>query len=455
VKKILLLSPKLNVKRALNHPLGLCYIQSYLKRETDHEVKMIDLHNVPPEKSKGIIEKENPDIVGISCLTANRMNSINLAKIAKEINPDITTILGGHHANFMYEQLLPNFPFVDYTVFGEGEITMTDLVQNLDHPEKVNGIAFMHNGKIIKTPQREISNLDMLPFPCYDDVDLKQYLGHRKFEKGKRRTGVITSRGCNSACHFCNESVFWRGWRVRSATSVVDELEWLVNNQGIEFVFFADDIFSIDEQRVIDICSEIRKRKLDLDWWCETRVDCVTERMLIAMRDSGCFIVEYGAESGSQKILDSINKKITVEQTRNAFNLTKKVGMMTEFLFMVGNPGETWDTIQETKDILAELSPDFLVGSVTYVYPATVLYNLAKKQGMIDDSYWLTDKLPPPYTGEHKIEELNAMYFDVIKSFHMSKGFFKWLEFGAKQFVFNPGNVTKIGFNVLKNKIRW
>jgi radical SAM superfamily enzyme YgiQ (UPF0313 family) len=424
-----------------------------MQKNSDHEVKIIDFHKSSFEESKKVIEKENPDVIGVNCLTMNRMNSIELTKIAKEVNPDIKTILGGHHAHFMYEQILNNFPSVDYVVFSEGEVTMNNLVDNFDRAKNVKGIAFKNDGSIINTGMRDLANLDELPFPCYDDIDLNKYLGIKPFEKDRIRTDVISSRGCKYACQFCNEIRFWRGWRMRSAKNVVDEIEWLQKTEDVEFVFFADDIFSVDEKRVIDICKEILDRKLGIKWWCETRVDCVTERMLKWLEKAGCLMVEYGVESGSQKILDNINKRITIEQIRKAFKMTKKTGMLAEFLFMVGNPGETWDTIEETKMLISEIEPDFLIGSITYVYPATALYEIAKRQDVVDDEFWLSDKLPPMYTGEHTIEELTAMYFSVLKHYYASKGRIEFLKFGINQFFYNPRNVAGYAWRLMKKKV--
>lgn len=453
--KILLLSPKLNVRKSLGPSMGLAYIQAYLKSHGYINTKLIDMAEYSFKKSEKVIKKENPDVVGISCLTANRIKSIKLAEIAKRVNPNIKTILGGPHVDFFYEQILTNYPFIDYIVFGEGEITAFELINaiNRDKPlSTVKGVAFRENGKIIKTERRlPVQNLDELPFPCYEDIDLDKYLGIKPFEKGKRRANIVSSRGCNYGCKYCSTTRFWGRWRARSAKNVVDEMEWLHKEYSIKYFFFVDDIFSVDEQRVIDICKEIIKRNLNITWWFETRPDNVSKDMLQWAKKSGCIMVEFGVESGSQKILDNLNKRVTIEQVINAFKWAKEVGLKTEIMLIVGSPGEDINTINETKNLLDIVRPDILVCSVLYIFPATPLYKLAKKQGIIDDSYWLEDKLSPPYTGEYTVGNLTSMHLDIIKYFYKSKGKIGFFKLGLEQLLYNPkGIIKRIGYIILE-----
>jgi len=444
--RILLISPM--IAQVKTHPpLGLCYIQSCLDKAGYTDSKIVDAYNSYDEIKK-IIKDYNPDIVGISCFTMYRGSSFKLAKLTKKIKPDVKIILGGPHATFMWEQIMKNFDFVDFIVVGEGEITTIQLVEALDKglPLKdVKGIVFRKNGKVIKTGQRPfIKNIDRIPFPSYRDINFADYavaksLEHHRKSKChgcpgycaiERKAGIITSRGCIFDCNFCANVKFWsRKWRPRSAKNVVDEIEWLYKNHNIEFFTFYDDIFTNDPKRVIKICKEIIKRKLKIRWYVETRVDRVSKEVFEWMKKAGCIMVQFGVESGSEKILRNVNKKITRKYIINAFKLAKEVGLKTEMFLMVGNPGETKETIDETKGLIDMLKPDVLVAYLTRVLPSTRLYEMAKQKKLIDDDFWLTENVAPEYTVEHSLQELVLMRIGIVKQFYETKGRFAYLNY--------------------------
>jgi len=444
--KILLISPMIAQPKT-DPPSGLCYLQACLDKVGYTDSKIIDEKSY--EKVKEIIENYKPDIVGVSCFTVYRGSSYKLAKLAKEIKPDIKVILGGPHATFMWEQIMKNFDFVDFIVIGEGEITTVEIVKALDKglPLKdINGIVFRENGKIIKTESRPfIENLDDLPFPSYRDINFDDYAVAKppEYNTKQRKASIISSRGCIFNCNFCSTTQFWsRRWRARSAKNVVDEIEWLYKDYKIKFFTFFDDIFTTNPQRVIDICKEIINRKLEIKWYTETRVDCISKEMLEWMKKAGCFLVQFGVESGSPTILKNINKKITREQIINAFKLVKEVGMQTETLLMVGNPGETEETIEETKSLIDTVKPDVVIVSITRVFPATQLYELAKQQGFITDDFWLSEKIAPEYTVERNLQKILLMRLDILKHFYKSKGRFAYAKYLFDQFRVNPRILT-------------
>jgi len=444
--KILLISPMIAQPKT-DPPSGLCYIQACLDKAGYKDSKIID--ETSYDEVKKIIKNYRPDVVGISCFTMYRGSSLKLAKMAREIKPDVKVILGGPHATFMWEQIMKNFPFVDFIVVGEGEITTLELIRTLDKNtslRNVKGIIFRENGELVKTESRPfIENLDELPFPSYRDINFEHYAGAKppEYYTNEKKASIISSRGCVFNCNFCSTTQFWtRRWRARSAKNVVDEIEWLYKEHDIKFFTFFDDIFTTNTQRVIEICKEIIKRDLKIKWYAETRVDCISKEMLEWMKKSGCCLVQFGVESGSDKILKSINKKITREQIINAFRLVKEVGMKTETLLMVGNPGETKETIEETKSLLDTVKPDIVVVSVTRVFPSTQLYDLTKQQGFISDDFWLTEKTAPEYTVEHPLSKLLLMRLDIVKHFYKSKGRFEYLKYFIGQITSNPRILT-------------
>lgn len=449
--KILLLSPPMKYRFVTNPPLGIAYLQSILEKN-NYEVKSIDMFNYSFKKCEKEIRKYDPDIVGISCFTNERANSFKLAEICKNINPDIKVIMGGPHATFLSDQIISNFP-VDFIVRNEGEVTILELIKTLEkgkNLKNVLGITFRKNGKIFKNKDRPfIKNLDEIPFPEYRDFDLKNYfpkktdidiyspLSISRF-LDLRSLSIITSRGCPFNCQFCSTSRFWGGcWRFRSARNVVDEIELLYYKYKIKFFNFADDVFSINQKRVIEICKEIIKRKLDLFWSAATRVDFISKKMLEWMKKSNCIQVQYGVESGSPKILKNIKKQISINQIIRAFEISKKLGLMTHCFLIIGNPGENKQTINETIKLLDIIKPDSISPALPIIFPNTPLYELAMSKGLIDEKYWLTDKPAPIYTGDLSLDQLRAFRLKVMNRFLSKQGFYTYIRYGFFQLI-NP-----------------
>lgn len=447
--KTLLLSPPTNMEvfwqagskkkgEQRTPPLGLGYLAAVLER-AGHEVNLIDLFKTNFEESERIIRRENPDVVGISCLTEFRVSSIQLAHLVKAINPDIKVIMGGSHATIMYEQVLRNYP-VDYVVLGEGEITMLELVSALKNNmpvDDIKGIAFMKNGTVNKTePRQPIQDLDSLPFPAHHFFNLNSYDPEnfrlpKKFilkdgtnMTGKlRKTSIITSRGCPFRCQYCSTSLFWgHKWRGRSAENVLDELEMLYNNYRIRYFNSVDDAFTTNQERAIDICKGILERGLDICWTCCTRTNYVSAELLEWLAKAGCFMISYGIESGSPTILKTIHKQQSLDQIMKAFNMTHNAGITTTMLLMVGNPGESDETINETINLIKRADPTFISAGITQIYPGTELYEIARKKGFIDDNYWLDLNLTAPiYTLEKRVEYLKAWRNKIEEIFAWNK----------------------------------
>jgi anaerobic magnesium-protoporphyrin IX monomethyl ester cyclase len=444
--KILFISP-IMTRTKTAPPIGLCYLQASLDKAGYNDSKIID--GLPYRKVKNIIKNYKPDIVAISCFTVYRRSSFKMAKLAKKTKPDVKVILGGPHATFMWEQIMKNLDFIDLIVIGEGEITTVELIKALDKglPLKdVKGIVFRNNGKIVKTePRPFIENLDDIPFPSYRDIDFDEYAvaNPPQFYEKERNAGIISSRGCVFDCNFCSTTKFWsRRWRARSAKNVVDEIEFLNKKYGIKFFVFFDDIFSTDQQRVIDICKDIIRRRLKIKWYSETRVDCTSKEMFEWMKKAGCFMIQFGVESGSPTILKNINKKVTVDQIVNAFKLAQDTGMQAQAFIIVGSPGETNETMEETKKILDVIKPDSLGISIARIFPCTRLFDMAKEKGLVTEDFWLTDMTAPEYTAEHSLRKLVFMRLDVLRHFYRHKGRFAFYKYLFEQFITNPKVLT-------------
>ncbi len=401
---IYLIAPQKGTKRkdSISAPVGLCYIQSYLLSKSINS-KVIDLEITSKEELIKNFQKDKPNIVGISCFTDNRHFAFNIAKLLKEIDPNIKIVLGAHHASAMYKQVLENYP-VDYVVVGEGELTFYKLVT--ETLEKVKGVAYKKGKTIVFNGFRElIKNLDSLPFPSYKDLDIKKY----KWEYNGNlipNYDLVTSRGCPFACIYCSSSSFWgHKWRFRSPKNIVDEIELVNKKYKIKHFRIVDDNFTINKKRAIQTCKEIIKRKLKIHFWIQSRVQSLANEPELAkwLKKAGCYFIAFGIESGSQKILDNINKKQTVQQIIDACKICKEIGLKINAYFMVGNPGENSETINDSKKIIKQICPDEIGISLTQVYPDTELYKQTK---ICDDYYWLTKKRPPNNTTEHSLFKL-------------------------------------------------
>lgn len=454
--KVLLLCPPTETPcpNQREYPLGLLYLETCLHQKNYETIVKNYYSEHTYEQAKNdilnIISSFKPDVVGFNCMTMNRTSCFKLTRLIKQ-NPqtsNIKVIMGGVHASSMHEQILLNIP-VDVIVLGEGEQTICELVNAFerDLPLKdIKGIAFKENNKVIvTTPRLRNNELDLIPFPRHE-------IFKEQIEKTKCAR-MMTSRGCPFGCTYCSTSAYWgRIWRPRSAKNVVEEIEYILKILPcVEEIFFYDDTFTVDNQRIIDICDLIIKKGIKIRLKCSARVDRVSREMLVKMKEAGFADIAYGIESGSAKMLESMHKCITKEQIKAAIDLTNEVGIVWHGFMMVGNIGEDWSTIKESAEFIKTLK-NFDIDAISplEIYPNTGVYEIAKKQGIIDDSFWLTDKLVPHYTYEHNEEELRKMAIYIVAKNKLNQGIFKFIWFSLKFFKKKPLKTLKYIAYMLK-----
>jgi radical SAM superfamily enzyme YgiQ (UPF0313 family) len=409
-------------------PLGLMYIAAYLEKETNRRVEILDtqVERMDYNQLKEEIKKRNPDVVGITAMTFTLVDVVKTAKIVKEINPNIKVILGGPHV-IIYPEETINIPEIDFLVLGEGELVIKQLLENInnaDKLEKIKGIVFRKNNKIVNTGQVDfIENLDKLPFPARHLTPFKKYFS--VLSPRMPVTTMFTSRGCPYKCSFCDRPHLGKKFRARSAKNVVDEMEEC-QKMGIKEIFIYDDTFGVDRQRVLDICSEIKKRNLNIVWDIRTRVNTVDEEILKALKEANCQRIHYGVEAGTQKILNVLRKGITPEQAEKAFKLTKKIGIQTTGYFMIGSPNETKKDILKTIIFMKKLNPDYVHVSITTPFPATDLYKMALEEKVIPNDVWREftknpkpDFVPPIWEKELSRKELFSLLKKAYRSFYL------------------------------------
>lgn len=375
-------------------PVSLCYIAALMEKN-GKKVKVFDgrLSQNLEEEFSNLLDKNNFDVIGFSTVTPSITSTMRLAALAKQKNPCIITIIGGAHPTLVGPKVLEQFQDIDIAVFGEGEQTVIELLQNLEEKkplEKVCGIAFRKDSKIVQTGKRElIKDLDALPYPAYHMVDLLKYGTNPGLFFEKPIIAIITSRGCPFDCNFCADTLIWQGKvRFRSAQKVVDEMQLLVKEYGVKEIKFFDDTFTINRKRAVEICNEILKRKLNVIWRCASRVDAVDLELLKLMKKSGCCSISFGLESGSDEILKRMNKRTTTQQGRVAVKLAKQAGLYVNGLFMLNYPGDTIETTEQTIRFSRELDLDYAGFNLVIPHFGTKMYKEIKDNYRVEPKVW-------------------------------------------------------------------
>jgi anaerobic magnesium-protoporphyrin IX monomethyl ester cyclase len=411
-------------------PINLAYLAAVLE-EKGYDLMVLDCPalQMNHEKLKAKLASFDPDIVGISTMTPTLPSAFLAARAAKEVCPNTKVVLGGLGATFLDEQILKAEPAVDFIVRGEGEQTMLELAQNPSDPKKlhkIDGVTFRGEKQIVRTPDRPVTqNLDELPRPAYKHFPLEKY---RLF--GRKVLPVATSRGCPFNCSFCvTPQMFHHTFRMRSPKNVVDELEWLKNVHGAEAFSFYDDMLTYDKKRVYEICDGMRERKLDLPWDCQSRVDTVNREMVFKMKEAGCQELFYGVETGSQQILDVMGKKTSIEQNEKAIKWAKEAGIFVAISVVIGYPGETRHSIQQTLNFIRKVKPDDAFLCVATPSPGSELSNIIKKKGWkMSSDLSLYDLANPVFENpELPAEEITKIRRDFCNSFYSPSYVFRQL----------------------------
>ncbi len=398
--------------------LGLGYLGAVLEKN-NFTVDVIDCQalNLSFEQVKEELKKRQPDIVGLTASTLSYKSGLKIIKLAKEVNPNILTIMGGPHVTFWDTQALEECPQLDVVIRREGEYTLLELVQKVEAKQgfqDVLGITYRIDGKIVKNEDRPyIENLDELPFPARHLWPMEQL---RKYEDVLYLT---TSRGCVFWCNFCaTVRMHGRKYRWRSPENVADELELLHKNYGVVTFTFCDDAFTVDQARTEKLCKEILNRKLQIKWNCGTRVDMLTKELLVKMKEAGCISVWFGVESGSQQVLDEMKKGITTEQTIKVLGWVREVGLKPVPNVILGFPSETKKTAWKTIKYAEKLSPkDVPFYNIATPFPGTPMYDQVIEKGWLKvadfDKYdTATPIFETPWISMKQLKEIRQQAFN-------------------------------------------
>jgi len=354
-------------------PLGLGYLATFLK-QANYSVKILDL--CMPYKTIDtlidILNNNNVRVIGFSCTTETYNVAVQLANAVKEKNPDYIVVVGGPHVSFEYESAL-NSNVIDYVVLNEGEISLKELCDyyllGIGTLESLKGIAYKKNGILVcADSQPFITDLDILPFP---DRELFEDISAYPMP-----ATIITSRGCPGKCIFCSSSVLSGGrYRMRSVENVVMEFEYL-KSLGYDNIVILDDTMTVSKARLEVLCNELVSKNLQISWHCESRVDAVDKDILVKMKTAGLTSIQFGVESGSQNVLDSMHKNISLKQIRNVFEWCRDIGIRANTNMIIGLPSSDFQSIEDTIMLADEIIS--LGGAVSWSvctpFPGTSLW---------------------------------------------------------------------------------
>ena len=394
-----------------SYSLGLAYLHAVIEN-AGYDIHTENYNNVPIIEAEMLfqtmLKKISPDFLLIQVFTMNRVATYRLIKMARQLCPDMRIIVGGVHASIYPKQLIENFD-IDCVVIGEGEVTIVELLSALSGGASlhcIKGIAYKKNGEIIRNDDRPlIEDIDSLPFPR-----------HELFISPEREIAcILTSRGCPFKCSFCClHTISKRRFRMRSATNVADEVEYIIKKfPNIKVIQLADDTFTLDLMRAMEFCREIIRRNIKIKFQCSARIKPASVELFALMEKAGFVAIGFGLETGSSKLLKSIHKNITRDEVIKTFEMLKNFNIDIATYLMVGFPGENNETISETIDLIKRLQRikyfEFAGVARLWVYPNTEVYDLFNTSGYINDGYWLTERDVPFFTLEHSEDELEQM----------------------------------------------
>jgi len=436
-ESILLFRPSdpLQDSALLSHtrPMNLAYLAAVL-RAAGFQVRIIDYETTPYSRQhlQAVLEEARPALAGITCTTPTVTSAGRLAAEIKSCAPQVSTVIGGAHANALPQQTMQEFPVFDYLIYGEGENTLRELcIRHRDGGEDsaIAGLVYRDGGSVKMTELRPlIQDLDSIPYPARDLIDYSTQAGHssRGFSNKLLSTELFTSRGCPFGCSFCAiQATFGRSVRFRDPLFIEDELQRVIREQHFNHVVIADDTFTLLPDRAAAI-SEILCRSGIASWNCDTRVNTVSLDLLRTMKRCGCEKVAFGVESGSQRVMDLIGKGITVEEVCNAVTWARQAGIRhIEGNFIIGcDPSETAEDLEMTRQLITKLPWTFVSVAVIVPYPGTPVRQQMLSSGFIEDhvgwdDYVIFGKQPGWRTEHFSADDLLQHQRSLTRSFYL------------------------------------
>ena len=354
-------------------PLGILYLSSYL-RSKGFDVEVFDSTFSSLEELRKALSSAPPAVLGVYANLMTRPRVVNILKAAKEAG--WTTVVGGPEPAAYVEEYLA--AGADFVVIGEGEATLEELLSAWkagaqSDLQNIAGLAFLDDGRNLRRARARnpIVEIDEQPWPDREAVQIEKYLEVWRQHHGTGSVSLITARGCPYHCRWCSHAVYGKTHRRRNPVSVVDELGWILNRYDPDLLWIADDVFTIHHGWLQQYAAELQRRGIHIPFECITRADRVNERVAETLAEMGCFRVWIGSESGSQRILDVMERGVTVEQVQRATQLLKSQGIQTGMFLMWGYEGEQPEDIEATVEHVKASDPDVFLTTVAYPIKGT------------------------------------------------------------------------------------
>jgi radical SAM superfamily enzyme YgiQ (UPF0313 family) len=399
-----------------NPPLGIVLL-SAIWDEQGHTSQIIDaaaLRLRIPE----IIARINPatDFVGITATTTEISSAIVIARKVRETFPHIKVVMGGVHPTVFHKELVGD-KFCDLVVRNEGEIPIMELAKGTPLNLIPNLTWRNAQGEVIINPDCETHvDLNNLPFPAYDKLPMRLYHSALGAARQEPSIGMVTSRGCPGKCTFCFSEMFGSRIRFLSPARIIQHIKHLQKNYGIREISFYDDTFTTNKKHVAELCRLILAEKIDFTWSCFARVDTVSPELLLLMKKAGCHQIMYGFESTDENILKNINKRTNLNQSQNALDWTKAAKINIRGAFMLGNPGETPASMENTIDYAKNAGIQFAIFNITTPYPGTAMYKEFSRENLLLHQNWDLYNLAQP------VLKLDTVSAPVIRQYYL-KGY--------------------------------
>jgi len=358
-------------------PLGILYICSHL-RNKGFKAEVFDSTFSSRQQLWDLLRQGPPSVLGVYANLMTRPNVVEILRTAKEAG--WRTVVGGPEPGAYVDEYLA--AGADVVVVGEGELTLEEVVPVLrvggfDKLGQIDGIAFLSpDGSVVQTkPREQIKDIDAQPWPAREAIDMTRYVAVWRQHHGMGSVSLITARGCPYHCRWCSHEVFGKTHRRRKPASVADELAWLINRYHPQMAWMADDVFTIHHGWLFQYATELRHRGVKLPFECISRADRLNLQVVQTLADMGCFRVWIGSESGSQRILDAMERGVTVEQVQTAVALCRSAGIQTGMFLMWGYEGEDISDIEATVEHVKKTDPDIFFTTVAYPIKGTPYFS--------------------------------------------------------------------------------
>jgi anaerobic magnesium-protoporphyrin IX monomethyl ester cyclase len=409
-------------------PIGILSIAAYLL-EKGHEVEVHDcrgaVSRIGAEDILSRVKSFKPDMVGFTAVTSGFLNAYRLAEEIKKTASHVTIVFGGVHVSALRAKILESYPDIDFLITGEGEKAMAELAGGAK-PGAIQGLVYREWMEIRDNGLRhDLCELDALPFPAYQKLEgfPKQFEAALfNYPKAPSAT-IISSRGCPYQCSYCDRSVYRRSFRYNSAEYLYEHMAFLKKRFGIRHVFFYDDLFTFNRERIEKFCGLLLKEPLKMTFNCAVRVGHADDEMLRLLKASGCWMVSLGIESGAPEILARHKTKVDFNEMKSTVKRIQKAGLRAKGLFMMGLPGETEETIQMTTDFINGLELDDMNMTKFTPFPGSPIYQTIHEEGIFNEKWELMNCLNFVFVpkGIASKERLDELYKQFVKQFYTGR----------------------------------